>query len=165
MLKRNYFFLIPLLVVTVLVFGVPGGADAKQWPNCPYEEEFNIRGPAIVLQMDFVKVDSREDAIFVSGRCGNITIDEPIRWEDVEWGEGSGVLTEAELEGAVIGVDVPVAPYEEGTPPELWELLQACYPADVGAYCLKVQNVRNFTEENGEYSADVILLRAVQPKK
>jgi hypothetical protein len=166
MLKRNTFLIISLLVVMALVFGTSAKVDAKAWPNCPFSTEFKIRGPAIILKMDFVKVDSREDAIFYNGQCGNVTIDEPITWEDVEWSEGSGTLTEEDLEGAVFGVDVPPDIYiGEGTPPELWELLQACYPDDVDIYCLKVQNVRNFTEENGEYSADVILLRAVPPNK
>ena len=91
MLKRNCFFLIPLVVVMALVFGVPDGADAKQWPVCPYEANFKIRGPAIVLQMDFVIGDDQEDAILFSALSiklyhthGYFDCNAPLLWKTLQ---------------------------------------------------------------------------------
>ena len=66
MLKRNYFLLIPLLVVMALVFGASGGANAKGFPTCPANAVKTV-GPAVVGHMEFLGVGVPEEFIIFNG--------------------------------------------------------------------------------------------------
>jgi hypothetical protein len=162
MLKRNYFFLIPILVVMALVFGVSEGVDAKGWPRCDLIETHN-QGPGIRAHFEFIITNTntgeREDLEVVGG-CLNITVEEedPIILEDVEWGaldqdSPPDGLQADELKGNVFGISHT---------DDIWGLIVQCYRLDTGsvfAVCLKIVSVHNFIDnEDGTYSADVILM-------
>jgi hypothetical protein len=170
MLKRNYFFLISLLVVMALVFGVPGGADAKDWPLCPFEEAVDIVGPAWHGHMRFF-VDSGVEKVTFNGRCRNVEINETF---ETEWFARTVPPGPALLE-----TDLVVY----GSPDESWNLiigadevliddLADCYreellPGEPLVFCLQFLSVHNFDVilENEDYEADVILLRAIPARK
>lgn len=157
MSKLNPFFFIPFLMVLALVFGVPGGVDAKAWPGCPPSDSTHNQGPGIRVHFEFL---SGGQDIMVSGACGNITLDPPETISDIEWQEldvGNDDLDRADLIGNVFEIS--------NTAGGLWGLILACFKlevGEVGAVCLKIVSVSQLTNNgDGSYSADMILVRVV----
>jgi hypothetical protein len=155
MLKRNYFFLIQLLVVMALVFGASAGLNAKGFPACPNPQR--LQGPAIRAHLEFVLNGPRED-LDISGICMNISLEDPpvtligFDWGDIPDIDGDGFDAD-DLRGAsfrVLNTDV-----------DLWVIIEDCFRLDIGTQnvCLKIVGVHNFTANpDGTYSADVNLL-------